>query len=256
MVCISRVLIVGGGVAGLSSAISLSRIGVQCEVVEIADGGPLGSAFGLSARAPEALDALGVYEELYSVSKRFEDSSTASSLMNEAGDLISTGPPRPDWPGSKTAIGVHRPTLAKILTSAALRAGATIRKRVTIETIEDDDDGARVALTGSGSRGRLGSRRWGRDGIRSKARSVLFPEAAEPAFSGQISIRWMAPGAPIEGEGWYVGPAGKLGFYRLPQGLTYVAMVLDLPQWRSMTKEESYKLVERLLDTYIAPPGG
>jgi heterodisulfide reductase subunit A-like polyferredoxin len=35
--CVSTVLIIGGGIAGLSAAIALSRVGVQCNVVEIAD---------------------------------------------------------------------------------------------------------------------------------------------------------------------------------------------------------------------------
>jgi cytochrome P450 len=37
MACISRALIVGGGIAGLSAAIALSRIGVACDVVELKD---------------------------------------------------------------------------------------------------------------------------------------------------------------------------------------------------------------------------
>ncbi|HZU65218.1 MAG TPA: NAD(P)-binding protein, partial [Novosphingobium sp.] len=37
MACISNGLIVGGGVAGLSAAIALQRIGVACDVVEIGE---------------------------------------------------------------------------------------------------------------------------------------------------------------------------------------------------------------------------
>ena len=53
----------------------------------------------------------------------------------------------------------------------------------------------------------------GADGIWSSMRPLIFPDAPEPVYAGQISIRWMAPGPAVHGEGWYVGvsQAGYIG---------------------------------------------
>ena len=49
MACIANALMVGGGIAGLASAIALQKAGVQCDVVEIAP-----SALGWSPRADKS----------------------------------------------------------------------------------------------------------------------------------------------------------------------------------------------------------
>ena len=59
MACASTALVVGGGIAGLSSAIALTRVGVRCDVVE--RGNPKeGASIGISGRAAEALVELGI----------------------------------------------------------------------------------------------------------------------------------------------------------------------------------------------------
>src|ERR1700689_5547608 len=106
MACVSTALILGGGIAGLPAAVALGRVGVHCDVLEIADA-PLGASLGVSGRATEALEELGVYEECYDAGTPFTRDTTATSLMDAQGRLLSAGPPRPDWPGAKTAIGIY-----------------------------------------------------------------------------------------------------------------------------------------------------
>jgi len=62
MPAVNRVLIVGGGIAGLTLAIALRRKGIHCEVAEIS-GAPVGATIGLTGRAPMALAELGVMEQ-------------------------------------------------------------------------------------------------------------------------------------------------------------------------------------------------
>jgi len=250
VVCISNSLMVGGGIAGLSAAIALGRVSVKCDVVELADA-PLGASIVLSGRAADALDELGVYDECSAISTRFNRNTTAGQQFDAAGRLLSAGPPRPDWPGSKAALGFLRPLFLKILAEAAQRSGANIQRGITAEEITEQDDGALVTFS-DGSQ-----RRYdlviGADGIGSRTRPLVFPDAPKPAYSGQVSVRWMLPGPPVKGEGWYNGPVGKLGFYYLPQGLIYVPAVFDMPQWKRMTDEEVHSLFTRLLDSYTAP---
>ena len=74
--CISTALIVSGGIAGLSAAVSLSRVGMRCEVVEFGDA-PLGASLGLSGRAAKAVDELGLYEGSRETGQPFSRNSTA-----------------------------------------------------------------------------------------------------------------------------------------------------------------------------------
>ena len=75
MTAVSKGLIVGGGIAGLASAVALQRAGVRCDVAEIGDLRPVGAGIGLGGRAPDALDELGIYDEV---------AATGSSLPSAA----------------------------------------------------------------------------------------------------------------------------------------------------------------------------
>lgn len=250
MACISKALIVGGGIAGLSSAIALSRAGVQCDVVELS-GAFAGASIGISGRAANALDELGVYDECYAASTPFQRDSTVTQQLDAAGRLISAGPPRPDWPGSKVAIAVYRSALLETLAGAAKRGGATVRIGVTAKAIEEQTSDVLVRFS-DGTQGNY-DLVIGADGINSSMRPLVFPDAPKPAYSGQFSMRWMVEGSPIATEGWYTSPVGRLGFYNLPKDVTYVAAVFDVPEFRWMDKAEVHSLFTELLGSFTAP---
>ena len=58
----------------------------------------------------------------------------------------------------------------------------------------------------------------------------------------------------VEGEGWYLGPVGRLGFYYIPQGEGLRTAVIAMPELKRMTDEEVRELFTRLLDSYTAGP--
>jgi 2-polyprenyl-6-methoxyphenol hydroxylase-like FAD-dependent oxidoreductase len=251
MACISKALIIGGGIAGLSAAIALSRAGVKCDVVELYDN-PTGASLGVSGRAAEALVELGVYDRCYETSRPFGNDTTVIYQYDAAGNLISPGPKRTEWPGAKTALGVYRPDFLQVLAEEAIRLGANIRKGVTAETIKEQPEAARVTFTNGDEQ--TYDFVVGADGINSRTRDMLFPEADKPAYTGQMSIRWMAPGPFVEGEGWYHSPVGRLGFYYIPQGEVYIPAVIDCPEQARLSDAEVSELFTSLLDSYTAEP--
>ena len=250
MACVSRALIIGGGIAGLSAAIALSKAGVHCDVVELYDT-PTGASLGVSGRAAEALDELGVYERCYETSRPFTPDTTVVHQYDAAGNLISPGPKRPEWPGAKTALGVYRPVFLQVLADEAIRLGADIQKGITAQSIVEQPDAAHVTFTNGDEQ--TYDLVVGADGINSRTRDMLFPDADKPAYTGQMSIRWMAPGPFADGEGWYIGPVGRLGFYYIPQGEVYIPAVITMPELKRHSDEEVRALFIRLLDSYTAP---
>lgn len=250
MTCAATAVIIGGGVAGLSASIALAKAGVRCEVVEMA-AEALGASLGISGRAADALKELGVYEACFEAGKVFEKDSTAAAMMDSAGRMLSPSPKRPDWPGASPTIGIYRPVLAKILTDAAEALGVTVTRGLTVDHVENGEDQAVVALS-NGSERRC-DMVVAADGIWSRTRDRLFPDGPKPEYAGQVSIRWMAPGPPIEAEHWYMSPAGRLGGYALPHGDVYVPTVINRADGSRIDDEEARALFTGLLDSFTAP---
>ena len=250
MACISNALVLGGGLAGLSAAVALARVGVRCEVVEIS-GAWNGASLGVSGRAAEALVELGIYDEVYATGTPFNPESPRASQRDGDGRLISPGPQRPSWPGARTGVGVYRPVLLEILETTARGLGVELRTGLTAQTVENGEDATIVGFS-DGSEGRF-DLVVGADGIGSHTRRLLFPDAPSPAYSGQFSVRWMVPGPPIQDEAWYITDVGRLGFYALPGDVVYMVAVFAMPEWRRLGDAEVHALVERLFDACTAP---
>lgn len=250
MACISSAVIVGGGIAGLAAAVALARQGVRCDVIEKSET-QLGASLAFSGRAAMALDELGVYDEVHATGTPFGPDSTAASIRSAAGELISPGPQRPTWPGVKDGVAVYRPVFVDVMAAAAAALGVRIRKGMSVAVIENGDDAVTVTL----SSGEMHSYDLliAADGIGSRTRTMLFPDAPKPDFSGQLSVRWMAPGPRIEDEGWYMSPVGRLGFYYLPQGYVYVPAVINMPEWKWLSEEDVNDQFRGLLDSFTAP---
>ena len=251
MACISKALVVGGSIGGMAAAVALARAGVQVDVIELAHK-PLGASLAFSGRAAQALVDLGVYDEVRATGSPALPGSTAASLRDpNTGEIISPGPQRPTWPGAVDAVGVYRPAFLDAVGAAAEQLGVRVRRGVGYATIDNRDDAVTVAFTDGETA--TYDLLVAADGIGSKIREMTFPEAAKPTFSGQLSIRWMAPGPAIEGEGWYHSSVGRLGFYYLPQDLVYVPAVINMPEWRWLTDEDVRALFIELLDSMQAP---
>lgn len=250
MACISSAVVVGGGIAGLAAAVALARQGVRCEVIERSES-QLGASLAFSGWAAMALDELGVYEKVHDTGTPFGPDSTATQIKNAQGELISPGPQRPTWPGAKDGVAVYRPVFVEVMAGTAEELGVTISKGLTVENIDNGEDAVTVTLS-NGER-RSYDLLVAADGVGSQTRAMLFPDAPKPQFSGQLSVRWMAPGPRVEGEAWYLSDEGRLGFYYLPQGFVYVPAVIDMPEWRWLSDEDVNASFRRLLDSFTAP---
>ena len=251
MACISTALIVGGSIAGMNAAIALAQAGVQVDVVELAHE-PMGASLAFSGRAAMALVELGIYDEVHATGRPALAGNTAASIRNATtGEIINPGPGRPTWPGAVDAVGVYRPVFLEVAQKEAERLGVRVRKGVTYVSFDDTAEGVNVTFT-DGEAGRY-DLMIAADGINSKTRELIFPGAPKPQYSGQLSIRWMAPGPQVQDEGWYMSPAGRLGFDYLPQGLVYIPAVVNIPEARWISDEEVRTLFTALLDSMPAP---
>ncbi len=187
----AKILIAGGGIGGLATALSVSRRGHQVVVLERRDCfTELGAGIQLGPNAFQALDRLGVGEEVreravHIDELRFMDGTTGEKVRA----MPLTGAYRERF-GNPYAV-VHRIDLYEPLLEAC-RASDDIELRInaSVERYEQDASGVTVFLT-SGAKER-GAALIGADGINSFVRKQLVGDGY-PQVSGHTIYRSVIP---------------------------------------------------------------
>ena len=180
----SRVLIVGGGIAGLSAAIALRRSGADVDVVEL-DRRWAVDDIGMIVHAnfARAMNALGVAGDVTALGIP----SAGASLEDFAGrPLVHVDDVRIQGRDYPHDLGISRVALHKLLASAALAAGAQVRLGVTFKEIVQLEDRVAVTLTDDS----VGNYDLvvGADGVHSGVRSAVFGPELRPQLTGHN--RW------------------------------------------------------------------
>jgi 2-polyprenyl-6-methoxyphenol hydroxylase-like FAD-dependent oxidoreductase len=191
---IKKVLIIGGGIGGLSTAIALQKKGVQTEVWEkSSEWNVYGVGIIQASNQLRELGVLGVADECLAKGCEFP----GWRFYNAKGEVLTEVPtPRADnYPANN---GVSRRDLHHILLDHAVKYGAIVKMGITFSKIENREDCVYVEST-EGTSGEY-DLVVGADGIRSQVRSKVFGEEYQPNFVGQGG--WRYPMAKPEGLEW------------------------------------------------------
>lgn len=238
----SKVLIVGGGIGGLSSAIALTACGITVDVVEQ---NPKWDVYGVGIIQPgnamRALHQLGLLDQ--ALSAGFAMDGDRFFLANGT-QLTDSDFPRvvgPQYPGLN---GITRPRLHEILTSAVRRSGAKVTLGERIRELRQDADGVDVELT-DGSHGRY-DLVIGADGVFSQIRTLAFPDAPKPRYTGQAVWRYNLPRpAEVDKLTMFAGPESKAGLVPLAPDLMYL-LYIETPGGDTAPHLEPHTLADRL----------
>lgn len=174
--------IVGGGIGGLSTAITLRRRGIEAEVYEATEAfRPVGSGIGLASNAMQVLDRMGladaVSEKGWTLERaRFQDVSGA--VLGDYG----FGPVEERFGYATTVL--RRAELHEVLVDGVPSDALHLNTECT-ELARDDDRVTVQFRDGSAVDVDLVV---GADGLRSTVREQLFPDA-RPRYAGQLSYR-------------------------------------------------------------------
>jgi 2-polyprenyl-6-methoxyphenol hydroxylase-like FAD-dependent oxidoreductase len=175
----TSVLIIGGGIAGLTAAIALRQVGIESMVFEQADDlgkTQVGSGLSLGYNVTRAFKHLGLIDELTD----FAAPIAALQFTTDKGKHVGTGR---ELEG-ELALGVIRPRfhefLVRTLGEDEIQIGAKLVR------FEQDDDGVTAQFAdGQSVRGDV---LIGADGMQSTVRKQLLGDA-DPHYSGYVTRR-------------------------------------------------------------------
>jgi len=201
------VLIAGGGIGGLSVALTLHQIGVPCLVLEaVADLKPLGVGINLQPNAVRELYELGIGEDqLNAIGIQAREWAlvglNGKDVYSEPRGVLAGY----RWP----QYAVHRGGLQMLLHRSAIErlgSGAVLTGRRVVG-YRNDADGVIVQVrTPAGVESELRAKLLiGADGLHSAVRAQMHPQQPPIHWGGAIMWRGMTPGIPIRSGASFVG---------------------------------------------------
>lgn len=220
MSSVKKVLIVGGGIGGLSLGIALRRAGIDAEIIELQkEFNVYGVGIIQLGNAIRALDAIGVAEETI---KRGCPYGMVKMCAANGFQFAETGTP----PMTRFNIihnGISRRILHNVLYEAAAANGVTFRMGLSVSEIKNEGTSATVKFT-DGTEG-VYQLVVGADGINSKVRSLVFGNY-EAKYIG--SSNWRYPfkrPAELDTAYMYFGKKTKVGLIPMTKDTMYMFIV-------------------------------
>ncbi len=184
-----RVLIAGGGIGGLTLALSLHQLGVPCAVFEAAtEVGELGVGINILPHSARVLMSLGLLGDLDDIAIRTRE----LRYVNHLGQQIWTSACGL-WAGhDMPQLSIHRGRLHRVLwgTAQARLPTGSLRNGHRLQDFSQDNDGvtARFTLADGTEAEERGDVLVGADGIHSALRALLHP--ADGGICWQGSQLW------------------------------------------------------------------
>jgi 2-polyprenyl-6-methoxyphenol hydroxylase-like FAD-dependent oxidoreductase len=243
------VVIIGGGIGGLTLALSLHQAGIGCRVYEAAPAiKALGVGVNLLPHGMRELTELGLQDRLAGIAVETQE----LRFYNRYGQFIFSEPRGRyagyDWP----QLSIHRADLHEVLLNCVVERLGADALVLNKKCVSAGENGTAVFEDGSSVQG---SCVIGCDGIHSAVRRQLFPGEGPPAYHGinmwrgTTRMKPFLTGASMAVAGWL--EVGKMVIYpiRKPEnGLQLVNWVAEIQSPRNIMQD--WNLGGRIEDFY------
>ncbi len=245
---IKKALIIGGGIGGLCTAIAFRDKGIAVDLVEIKQ---VWTVYGVGiiqqSNVVRSMAQLGLVDKYLSASFPFE----TVGIYNPVGHRIATIPGArlagPEYPAN---LGIARSALHKVLTTTAQEKGTVVRLGVTAAEIIQSNENVEVKFT-DGTSGEYDVV-IGADGVNSKIRQMIFPEAPQVTLTGQSVWRhnFSRPADMTELINFVGGKRGSAGLCPLADGLMYMFVTSHEPGNPKFPEEQLPALMRERLEGF------
>jgi 2-polyprenyl-6-methoxyphenol hydroxylase-like FAD-dependent oxidoreductase len=253
---IEKILIVGGGIGGLTAAIALRHKGIPVEIIER---DPDWTVYGVGIiqqmNVIRAMDEIGVLEAY--LSKAYGFDRTTIFVGPHGHKEAEFDAPRLAGPQFPSNAGIRRTDLQNVLADEAAAVGANVRLGLTITDLVDDGDGVDVTFS-DGSAGRYDIV-IGADGVFSSTRQMIMPDAPKPRYTGQWVWRYNLPRpAGIDGIHIFAGPCNA-GLVPMNNDLIYMFLLSEEPAdfthpaegWAAAMRDRASRMAPPQIATHI-----
>jgi FAD-dependent urate hydroxylase len=239
MAKIDTILVVGGGMAGLTTAAALHQRGFAVELVERRESWQaVGAGFLVQANGMRMLAALGLasgVEQAGTVVCRWQ-------FCDEQGEVLSDTDLQALWGHAGPCIGIERTKLQGALLPGIAQVRCRLRAEVT-SLVQND---ARVSVGFSDGSSRDFDLVVGADGIRSTVRALALTSTA-PNYLGAMNWRSVAPIRPVGLAEFQINLGDRciFGLVPLGGGRTYAFAYVAHPHLRDPVEGRLARLRQR-----------
>ena len=244
----NKVLIVGGGIGGLALSIGLRRAAIDVEVVEIKQQWTVYHV-GIIAQSNliRAMVAFGVADDCVAAGFPYQGVRFCDANGNVFSDSPGVRLAGPQYPAY---LGLTRPALHNVLSSAAKKAGVTIRLGVTVSELLQSPDRVTVKFTDGSAREY--DLVVGADGVHSQIRETVFSADLRPKFTGEGVWRYNVPRPPDVGYGsiYATREGPKAGLIPLTRETAYIFRIGPEPGNPCFPKDELAAIMRERLKPF------
>jgi 2-polyprenyl-6-methoxyphenol hydroxylase-like FAD-dependent oxidoreductase len=242
-----KVIIVGGGIAGLTLAIGLRQAGIAVDVLEEQPSWRvLGVGISLTGPTLRALRSLGLIDQCVAVSFGYSQMQVFDREGKQTGAIELPRLNGPDYPAQ---VAIERRALHDVLLAAAEKCGVRIRLGMSVRSYREDYDSIEMVLT-DGSRER-GDLMVGADGLHSTVRAMAFPDAPAPRFTGLAVWRYTMPRPPeVDCMHLAYGGGNKPGLNPVSQDSMFLFLVQKIETGARLPHEKMPALLRDQLAPY------
>jgi 2-polyprenyl-6-methoxyphenol hydroxylase-like FAD-dependent oxidoreductase len=247
---VRNALVVGGGLAGLSAALSLARHGVHVQVIDQAFAWPKsGAGLTLGAATLRALQQLGVLEQVMRRGHTHEGIQVCDVMGRPLRFIASPPLVDAEVPG---AGGILRSVLHDILIEQAREQSISLQLGLSVSKLVMKTDAMEVHLSDGDVQ------HWdlviAADGLSSHHRTTYFPQAQPAQFTGQGCWRVVLPRpTALTNRHFFLGGRCKLGLTPVSQDQMYLFLLEHVPTnpWRD--PQTQHLILRDLLADYGGP---
>lgn len=221
-----KITIIGGGIAGLTTALALNKLGFSCEVFERAEQlNEVGAGIWMQPNALKVLDWLGLGALVRENGTLLNQVDIADSQLipfkKTTQEIVQ------DEQGNKI-VAIHRATLQRLLFEALPKN--SVKLGCEFNSLEQSESQVKVFV---GNREIMTDLLIGADGINSKVRDSIFSDTSK-RFSGQTCWRGISDISLPDGfqnagiESW--GKKIRFGFSQITETQVYWFAVMNASQ--------------------------
>jgi 2-polyprenyl-6-methoxyphenol hydroxylase-like FAD-dependent oxidoreductase len=251
-----RILVVGAGIAGLSSALMLAKNGNDVMVIDAQDNWEItGAGLTISGPSFRAIEALGILSDVMNLGHTHPGIKVHDTNGHHLKTLISPSIAAQNGEPLPGAGGILRSTLHGILLKHLSRLGIEVQMGLKCTSITQDgltpDGSSRARVSFSDQRTLDFDAVVVGEGLYSNSRHLLWPDTPSPTFTGQACWRVVLERPQsVDHRFFFLGGSVKVGLTPVSSEHMYLFLLESIALNAHRNTAELHVILKNLLSEF------